>query len=152
MSTVELEYDPWRGGFCVHFGRLDRASSQKLFGGWLVAFRSEDSRVSGIESFRDRGGWRLAGLRAPAPLVEGDFPLTTDGGQAGPILVRQCSTQLEFWFGCRPIEQPPTHYDTGHSIAIWIPNSEVAGISLGVSSLATDYPFASVRVSPEDFK
>lgn len=37
-SLLRLEYDQWRGGFCLHFGQFDRARSSKLFGGIMAAY------------------------------------------------------------------------------------------------------------------
>ena len=159
MSTLILDYDPWRAGFYLRCGQF-KGFLHLLFGGRIEVEITGDSRVTAIMHFGHFRGWHLAGLRPSVPLkrleydryFRGDFPLARDGGQAGPVLVRQCAAQLELWFGCLPLEYAPTYHDTELAVAIWISSNEVAGIRLGMSSLEANYPFSSINISPGDVK
>lgn len=148
--SVRLEYDPWRGGFCISFGLFNRDRAHALVAGLMQAYLSEDLRIMAVESFDGR--LRLAGIGPNPPYVEGTFALAPDGGQAGPVCVRQSKQQIELWFGSSPLTQPPTHHDPHAAIAVWLQGQDVAGVRLSFGLLEVRHPINSIRISPADFK
>lgn len=88
MSDLFVEYDPWRGGCCIHFGRQNRGL------GPLVPTHTiwNDSRS------------RLRNLSKEA-LISGIFLITGERSPAGPIDVCQNTKELQVWFS--HIDSPP---------------------------------------------
>jgi hypothetical protein len=66
MSRLDIDYDPYRGGFTVSFQgaigeKAQRGAMATLFGGGIEARLLENGRVTAIESFWNHGGLPLRG-------------------------------------------------------------------------------------------
>lgn len=145
MSDLFLEYDPWRGGFCLHFGRRDGGLGpprETIWNGTRLRLRNMNDE----------------------PFLVGSFPVDSDGCQIGPIQIRQDDRRLEVWFSTGE-HLPREHwrherhagmsvyyssklakpYGDGKEVPI------VAGIIYPWETV-TLYPVRQLRVALEDFK
>ena len=141
MSDLFIEYDPWRGGCCLHFGRQNRGL------GPLVPTRTvwNDSRS------------KLRNLGTEAP-ISGSFAVSAERSQAGPLEVRQNSKELQVWFS--HVDSPPLsqwHREDHERTVLYLSRegdvSFIEGIVFvwpqGPISL---YPVQQLHLAVEDFK
>ena len=78
--------------------------------------------------------------------------MDTQGGQAGPVCVRQTPQHIDLWFGSPPVTQPPTYRDPLTGTALWLEGEVLRGVRLKYGLLAVEYPVGRLQISPEDLK
>ena len=154
MNPLVITYDAVRGGFYLHFNRIDREIRVPVLGRLIDTYLSSDSLIVGVESFWDRGGMRLSGFYSLDwdALPSGEIQLSDDGGQMSPVIVRQSPQYLDVFFHFSPFSSDPTHHDSKLAISIWMIDNEVGGLRFGFASLSAKYPFTCLRMKFEDFK
>lgn len=79
MSTLVVEYDPWRGGCCLYLGAPGMPTDKREY------ILPETRQV----------GLRHMDTLEP---FQGTFPVTPGRCRVGPILVRQDDDTLAIWF------------------------------------------------------
>jgi len=172
MSTLKLEYDPVRGGFCIHFGEFDRELSTELFDGMAKAYRSEFGRITAVESFLEHGGLKLRGMSEYRGVPQDGWHCARPGpsAQVGPVMLRQTPDWFELWFGGPALRDENGTFDARTGIWIWfegqIPElptpsfarhikkflSWVARIRISFAESVASYPIETMSVRAEDFK
>jgi hypothetical protein len=172
-GTVVFEYDPWRGGFCLHLGPFSRDRRTEAFDGLVSVYRDERGHVAAVESFWDHGGLPLQGLHQAESYPEGEFPIEGAELIVGPLQLRQTPERLELWFSTAK-EVPRDHWcvqeDDCCGVTIWFSQQMaqagwpvpgvggraechlVGGLSLAFARAAATYPVSSLRVAVEDFR
>jgi len=147
MSDLYLEYDPWRGGFCLHFGRHDGGLGPPQDTIWNAP------RL------------KLRGL-SDEPFLSGSFLVDADRCRIGPIQIRQDQQTLEVWFTTgEHLPRDHWRYERHTGLGVYYSSKMakpygggkdvpiVAGLvySWGDSPAAL-YPVQQLHVAIEDFK
>lgn len=170
MNTVTCEYDPWRGGFEICFAKFDRKYSPffELMSGEIKVYTTVRSKILCIESFfADRGGLRLSGMNRPFPkkgiegkslkrnffgpnltMLNGKFSLGPEGGQFGPVEVKQSMQTLDLLFDC-PEHVKVSKPTLQRGVCIY---PGICGVILDFSFLVVQYPLESIEFRLADFK
>lgn len=148
MSNLHLEYDPWRGGFCLHFGRRDGGLGPPQTVLW------EAARLT------------LRGM-SDEPFLSGSFPVDSEHCQiGGRIQLRQDQQTLAVWFSSGE-HLPRDHWrqERHAKVSVYYSSRKtkaygreqevpiVAGITCSWGEPpATLYPVQQLHVVIEDFK
>jgi hypothetical protein len=174
MAPIVFEFDPWRGGFCLHLVASTRERSLSAFGGLLSIHFGAQDRIVAIESFfGDHGGLPLRGIHQTDNYPQGEFAVEGRELRVGPFQLRQNEEELELWFSTGN-ELPRDHWtnqrDAQTGVTVWFSQQKakagwpapgvggrseiqmLTGFAVGFRQTAAAFPITSVRLSAEDFK
>jgi|SRR5436305_11898514 hypothetical protein len=89
MSLLVLDYDGWRGGFCLHFGPSGGLPKRSVFD-WLAhVCMDERERIMRLESAWDYGGVPLRSFYRRHECPRGVYPVTGTETRLPYVLLRQ---------------------------------------------------------------
>ncbi|HUS35740.1 MAG TPA: hypothetical protein VM680_10345 [Verrucomicrobiae bacterium] len=169
MRIMKIAFDPWRGGFSfsvkkpaipgvrIFDGRFDLYTTTGDVNGPMCAF----------ESFRDRGGYHLNGLRnrdlqtwseSPAGKgrhLNGIYPLAADDSHDGPATfkVKRSPLDISFFASDWPrMQRAASNFELDHRLSVSICLGSIAAVRFTYSALATAGPIEALEFSVEDFK
>jgi len=170
---VGLEYDPWRGGFCLLLGPAFLEKAISAFGGLVSVYFDEQGRVAKIESFWDHGGLPLRGIHHSVSYLQGDFPIKGAELDISSLQLRQSAEKLQLWFSSGndlPRDHWTSKQDAEVGITLWFSKQKaqagwpvpgiggraacllVSGIELEVPRPAVTAAITSLRLWASDFK
>jgi len=171
MASVNLEYDPWRGGFCFRLGTFTRERRTPAFGGLVSIYTDEGGHIAAVESFWDHGGLPLRGVHQSESYPQGDYPMSGGELRLGSVQLRQSAERLELWFSTGD-ELPRDHWDPMDEggVTLWFSQQKaqagwpvpgvgghaecrlVAGLAVEFSRIIAKYPITKLVMAAEDFK
>jgi hypothetical protein len=169
MRIMKIAFDPWRGGFSFSVIK-PTIPRVRIFDGRFDLYTTTgaaDGPICALESFRDRGGYHLHGLRnldlrtwSESPGGKGRhpngiYPLAADDSHDGPSTFKVKRNPLDillFGHEWPRMQRAASTFDLDQrlSVSIWL--GSVAAVRFTHSALAIDGPIEALEFSVEDFK
>ncbi len=166
MNSLTLEFDPWRGGFCISSQHIKTFRKRHvIFNHSMVAWLNENNKIISIESaFGDRGGMPLAGFYKSNKHTEGTFFLNAGENILPHLYIFQNKEIIKFCWGQSNFQEDNdirkddlTHIKISFSqektevLAKFLLHS-VTSLEVEFSQTIWKYPIECITIFADDFK